>query len=98
MPPPLIAPVPSGCLHDAALWTAAPGKTIMCFQASERPDASTFRHAHHEFPVTIKAVVFDAYGALMQGRKDRAPITASSAPHAYCRRCSDCPPDSWRVR
>jgi hypothetical protein len=24
----------------------------------------TFRHAHHEFPVTIKAVVFDAYGTL----------------------------------
>jgi hypothetical protein len=39
-------------------------QTIMCFQASERPDASTFRHAHHEFPVPIKAVVFDAYGTL----------------------------------
>src|ERR1700720_1457864 len=24
----------------------------------------TFRHAHHELPVTIKAVVFDAYGTL----------------------------------
>jgi hypothetical protein len=23
-----------------------------------------FRHANHEFPVTIKAVVFDAYGTL----------------------------------
>src|ERR1700680_1528143 len=33
-------------------------------QASERPAVSTFRHAHHEFPVTIKAVVFDAYGTL----------------------------------
>jgi 2-haloacid dehalogenase len=27
-------------------------------------DASVFRHAHHEFAVTIKAVVFDAYGTL----------------------------------
>ena len=32
--------------------------------ACESLDASTFRHAHHEFPVTIKAVVFDAYGTL----------------------------------
>jgi 2-haloacid dehalogenase len=30
----------------------------------ERSDAITFRHAHHEFPVTIAAVVFDAYGTL----------------------------------
>ena len=27
-------------------------------------DAPTFRHADHELPVTIKAVVFDAYGTL----------------------------------
>src|ERR1700692_2106540 len=33
-------------------------------QAFERPAVSTFRHAHHEFPVTVKAVVFDAYGTL----------------------------------
>src|SRR5260370_16842156 len=33
-------------------------------RACDRPDASTFRNAHHEFPVTIKAVVFDAYGTL----------------------------------
>jgi 2-haloacid dehalogenase len=47
-----------------ALWTAASGKTIMRSPAPESLDAPTFRHAHHEFPVTIKAVVFDAYGTL----------------------------------
>ena len=46
-----------------ALWTAAPSETIMCSRACDSPVASTFRHAHHEFPV-IKAVVFDAYGTL----------------------------------
>src|SRR3984893_1247192 len=48
----------------ALLWTAALRETILSSQASDRPDTSTFRHAHHEFPVTIKAVVFDAYGTL----------------------------------
>jgi 2-haloacid dehalogenase len=47
-----------------ALWTAALRETIMGSGASDRPNASIFRHAHHEFPVTIKAVVFDAYGTL----------------------------------
>jgi 2-haloacid dehalogenase len=51
-------------IDDVALWTAAFHKTIMCSAPCERPDASTFGHAHHEFPVTIKAVVFDAYGTL----------------------------------
>ncbi len=32
--------------------------------ASPRPDAPAFWHTQHEFPVTIKAVVFDAYGTL----------------------------------
>src|ERR1700730_788170 len=49
---------------SSPLWTAALGKTIMRSRALIRPDAFTFRHAHHEFPVTIKAVVFDAYGTL----------------------------------
>jgi 2-haloacid dehalogenase len=48
----------------AALWTPARGEIIMRSPASERSAACTFRHAHHEFPVTIKAVVFDAYGTL----------------------------------
>ena len=48
----------------AALWTAAFRETIMRSPALESLDAPTFRHAHHEFPVTIKAVVFDAYGTL----------------------------------
>src|ERR1700694_6004030 len=48
----------------ALLWTAALRETILSSQASDRPDTSTFRHAHHEFLVTIKAVVFDAYGTL----------------------------------
>jgi len=47
-----------------ALWTAAPGKTIMRSRARERSAAFTFRHTLHEFPVTIKAIVFDAYGTL----------------------------------
>jgi 2-haloacid dehalogenase len=51
-------------IDDVALWTAAFRETIMCSRACESQDASTFRHAHHEFPVTIKAVVFDAYGTL----------------------------------
>src|SRR5216684_1696778 len=61
---PLIAAPRYGVCIEPALWTAALRKTIMCSEVSERPDASTFRHAHHEFPVTIKAVVFDAYGTL----------------------------------
>jgi 2-haloacid dehalogenase len=36
----------------------------MRWPALESPDPPTFRHAHHEFPVTITAVVFDAYGTL----------------------------------
>jgi len=51
-------------IDGAALWTAAFRKTIMGSTALESLDAPTFRHAHHEFPVTIKAVVFDAYGTL----------------------------------
>jgi 2-haloacid dehalogenase len=46
----------------AALWTTALREPILRSPVSERPSA--FRHAHHEFPVTIKAVVFDAYGTL----------------------------------
>jgi 2-haloacid dehalogenase len=42
----------------------SPAQSIMCALVFERSDAFTFRHAHHEFPVTIAAVVFDAYGTL----------------------------------
>src|ERR1700716_1778279 len=38
------------------LWTAALRKTIMRSPPSERPDASTFRHAHHEFPHQSRCV------------------------------------------
>src|SRR6266446_472932 len=64
--PPLIANLRP--LVTASIWCCAMDgssrKTIICPQISKRSDASTFRHAHHEFPVTIKAVVFDAYGTL----------------------------------
>src|SRR5260370_34373250 len=33
-------------------------------QSSVRPAASSFRTVHHEFPVTLKSIVFDAYGTL----------------------------------
>src|SRR5437763_17212055 len=42
----------------------SPAQSIMSALIFERSDAITFRHAHHEFPVTIAAVVFDAYGTL----------------------------------
>ncbi len=51
-------------IDSVTLWTAAARETIMHPPALESLDAPTFRHAHHEFPVTIKAVVFDAYGTL----------------------------------
>jgi len=42
----------------------SPAQSIMWPASFGRPDTFTFRHAHHEFPVAIAAVVFDAYGTL----------------------------------
>ena len=62
-------------IDDVALWTAAFRKTIMCSRSCESLGAPTFRHAHHEFPVTVKAVVFDAYGTLYDSQS-AAVVTA----------------------
>src|SRR4051812_9291646 len=50
---------PAACMPTTATTISRP-----CGASIRRSDASTFRHAHHELPVTIKAVVFDAYGTL----------------------------------
>src|ERR1700716_1876594 len=50
---------PAACMPTTATTISRP-----CEASIRRSDASTFRHAHDELPVTIKAVVFDAYGTL----------------------------------
>src|ERR1700716_4412305 len=50
---------PAACMATTAKTISRP-----CGASIRTSDASTFRHAHHELPVTIKAVVFDAYGTL----------------------------------
>src|SRR5258708_15881615 len=47
-----------------ALWTDRPSPIHNAYPSVRRLDGTAFRHAHHEFPMTIKAVVFDAYGTL----------------------------------
>src|SRR4030081_2947743 len=50
---------PAACMPTTATTISRP-----CEASIRSSDASTFRHAHDESPVTIKAVVFDAYGTL----------------------------------
>jgi 2-haloacid dehalogenase len=48
----------------------------------------------------FSAITRDSLGYTLRvlGQQAAAAITTSSAPHAWFPRCSDCPPDSWRVR
>src|SRR4030081_2090038 len=50
---------PAACMPTTVTTISRP-----CGASIRSSDASTFRHAHDESPVTIKAVVFDAYGTL----------------------------------
>src|SRR3981081_2780580 len=50
---------PAACMPTTVTTISRP-----CGASIRSSDASTFRHAHHDLPVTIKAVVFDAYGTL----------------------------------
>jgi hypothetical protein len=63
----------------------SPAQSIMCVPIFERSDAFTFRHAHHEFPVTIAAVVFDAYGTLFDIQS-----VASVSEQTFPTRCRNC--------